>query len=156
MTVRDLSRLGPDAIDGHLSSSVYFSSLNSPENAAFIHAYAQSFPDGPVSSADAESSCIDRQTFRAGLTPRIGRSAANGQFEVLLESREPIAPDPYLVQPRRALRAAGSRSAANTSIATGLPICRILSSLSTAQLRRPRRLVGFPIPTPSDRQAGGN
>ncbi|WP_404554806.1 transporter substrate-binding protein [Bradyrhizobium niftali] len=41
MTVRDLSRLGPDAIDGHLSSSVYFSSLNSPENAAFIHAYAQ-------------------------------------------------------------------------------------------------------------------
>ena len=29
---------------------------------------------------------------------RIGRSAANGQFEVLLESREPIAPDPYLVQ----------------------------------------------------------
>jgi len=97
--VRDLSRLGPDAIDGHLSSSVYFSSLNSPENAAFIHACAQSFPDGPVSSADAESSCIDRQTFRAWLTPRIGRSAANGQFEVLLESREPIAPDPYLVQP---------------------------------------------------------
>jgi len=55
--------------------------------------------DGPVSSADAGSSCIDRQTFRAWLTPRIGRSAANGQFEVLLESREPIAPDPYLVQP---------------------------------------------------------
>ncbi|WP_404554807.1 transporter substrate-binding protein [Bradyrhizobium niftali] len=70
--------------------------------------------DGPVSSADAGSSCIDRQTFRAWLTPRIGRSAANGQFEVLLESREPIAPDPNLVQPRRALRAARCRSAANT------------------------------------------
>jgi branched-chain amino acid transport system substrate-binding protein len=132
----ELPEIGPDAIDGHLSSSVYFSSLNSPENAAFIHAYTQSFPDGPVSSADAESSYIavkllaaalsqagtddarrvraavadqrlrapqgevriDRQTFHAWLTPRIGRSAANGQFEVLLESREPIAPDPYLIQ----------------------------------------------------------
>ena len=41
---------------------------------------------------------IDRQTFHAWLTPRIGRSTASGQFEVLLESREPIAPDPYLVQ----------------------------------------------------------
>ncbi|KYG20614.1 aliphatic amidase expression-regulating protein [Bradyrhizobium sp. AT1] len=132
----ELPEIGLDAVDGHLSSSVYFSSLNSPENAAFIEAYAQSFPDGPVSSADAESSYIavkllaaalsqagtddarkvraavadrrlrapqgevriDRQTFHAWLTPRIGRSAANGQFEVLLESREPIAPDPYLVQ----------------------------------------------------------
>jgi branched-chain amino acid transport system substrate-binding protein len=132
----ELPEIGPDAIDGHLSSSVYFSSLNSPENAAFINAYAQSFPDGPASSADAESSYIavkllaaalsqagtddarkvraavadqrlrapqgevriDRQTFHAWLTPRIGRSSVNGQFEVLLESREPIAPDPYLVQ----------------------------------------------------------
>jgi branched-chain amino acid transport system substrate-binding protein len=113
----ELPEIGPDAVDGHLSSSVYFSSLNSPENAAFIRAYTSSFPNGPVSSADAESSYIavkllaaalsqagtddariDRQTFHAWLTPRIGRSAANGQFEVLLESREPIAPDPYLVQ----------------------------------------------------------
>nr|GAJ34515.1 aliphatic amidase expression-regulating protein [Bradyrhizobium sp. DOA9] len=132
----ELPEIGADAVDGHLSSSVYFSSLKSPENAAFIDAYTRSFPDGPVSSADAESSYIavkllaaalsqagtddartvraavadqrlrapqgevriDRQTFHTWLTPRIGRSAANGQFEVLLESREPIAPDPYLVQ----------------------------------------------------------
>jgi len=132
----ELPEIGLDAVDGHLSSSVYFSSLNSPENAAFIAAYTRSFPEGPVSSADAEASYIavkllaaalsqagtddartvraavadqrlrapqgevriDRQTFHAWLTPRIGRSAANGQFEVLLESREPIAPDPYLVQ----------------------------------------------------------
>jgi len=132
----ELPEIGPDAVDGHLSSSVYFSSLNSPENAAFIAAYARSFPEGPVSSADAEASYvavkllasalsqagtddartvraavadqrlrapqgevrIDRQTFHAWLTPRIGRSVADGQFEVLLESREPIAPDPYLVQ----------------------------------------------------------
>ncbi|RXH39190.1 transporter substrate-binding domain-containing protein [Bradyrhizobium zhanjiangense] len=132
----ELPEIGPDAVDGHLSSSVYFSSLNSPENAAFIAAYTRSFPEGPVSSADAEASYvavkllasalsqagtddartvraavadqrlrapqgevrIDRQTFHAWLTPRIGRSVADGQFEVLLESREPIAPDPYLVQ----------------------------------------------------------
>ena len=41
---------------------------------------------------------IDPQTHHAWLTPRIARSAVNGQFEVLLEARSPIAPDPYLVQ----------------------------------------------------------
>jgi ABC-type branched-subunit amino acid transport system substrate-binding protein len=132
----ELPEIGADAVDGHLSSSVYFSSLKSPENAAFIRAYAAAFPEGPVSSADAEASYIavkllaaaleqagtddartvraavanqrlmapqgevrvDPQTFHAWLTPRIGRSAADGQFEVLLEARQPIAPDPYLVQ----------------------------------------------------------
>jgi branched-chain amino acid transport system substrate-binding protein len=132
----ELAEIGGGAIDGHLSSSVYFSSLNSPPNAAFIETYAKAFPDGPVSSADAEASYIavkllaasleqagtddarpvravvanqrllapqgevriDPQTYHAWLTPRIGRSAANGQFEVLLEARSPVAPDPYLVQ----------------------------------------------------------
>ena len=132
----ELPEIGADAVDGHLSSSVYFSSLNSPENVAFIRAYAAAFPAGPVSSADAEASYIavkllaaaleqagtddartvraavanqsfvapqgevrvDPQTFHAWLTPRIGRSAADGQFEILLEARQPIAPDPYLVQ----------------------------------------------------------
>jgi ABC-type branched-subunit amino acid transport system substrate-binding protein len=132
----ELAEIGADAVDGHLSSSVYFSSLESPANAAFIEAYAKAFPNGPVSSADAEASYIavkmlaatleqagvddartvraavanqrlaapqgevriDPQTHHAWLTPRIARSAVNGQFEVLLEARSPIAPDPYLVQ----------------------------------------------------------
>jgi branched-chain amino acid transport system substrate-binding protein len=132
----ELAEIGADAVDGHLSSSVYFSSLESPANAAFIEAYARAFPDGPVSSADAEASYIavkllaatleqagtgdarivraavanqrlvapqgevriDPQTHHAWLTPRIARSGLNGQFEVLLEARSPIAPDPYLVQ----------------------------------------------------------
>jgi ABC-type branched-subunit amino acid transport system substrate-binding protein len=126
----ELAEIGADAVDGHLSSSVYFSSLESPANAAFIEAYVRAFPDGPVSSADAEASYIavkllaatleqagiddaravqrlaapqgevriDAQTHHAWLTPRIARSALNGQFEVLLEARNPIAPDPYLVQ----------------------------------------------------------
>lgn len=132
----ELAEIGTDAVDGHLSSSVYFSSLDSPANAAFSAAYAGAFPDGPVSSADAEASYIavkllaasllqagtdearaaraavanqrllapqgevriDPQTYHAWLTPRIARSAVDGQFEVLLEARSPVAPDPYLVQ----------------------------------------------------------
>lgn len=132
----ELAEIGTDAVDGHLSSSVYFSSLDSPASTAFITAYAKAYPDGPVSSADAEASYIavkllaaslvqagtdearavraavakqrllapqgevriDPQTYHAWLTPRIARSAANGQFEVLLEARSPVAPDPYLVQ----------------------------------------------------------
>ncbi len=132
----ELAEIGTDAVDGHLSSSVYFSSLDSPANAAFSAAYADAFPDGPVSSADAEASYIavkllaasllqagtdearavraavanqrllapqgevriDPQTYHAWLTPRIARSAVDGQFEVLLEARSPVAPDPYLVQ----------------------------------------------------------
>ena len=132
----ELAEIGEDAVDGHLSCSVYFSSLSSPTNEAFIRAYAQAFPEGPVSSADAEASYIavkllaaalqqagtddaqavrtavanqrliapqgevriDPQTYHAWLTPRIGRSTASGQFEVLLEARDPVAPDPYLIQ----------------------------------------------------------
>ena len=132
----ELAEIGQDAVDGHLSSSVYFSSLPSPVNTAFIRAYAEAFPAGPVSSADAEASYIavkllaaalrqagaddaqavrsavanqrlvapqgevriDPQTYHAWLTPRIGRSTASGQFEALLEARDPVAPDPYLVQ----------------------------------------------------------
>jgi ABC-type branched-subunit amino acid transport system substrate-binding protein len=132
----ELAEIGGHAVDGHLSSSVYFSSLNSPANAAFIRAYAEAFPHGPQSSADAEASYIavkllaaalqqagtddacavraavanqrllgpqgevriDPQTYHAWLTPRIGRSTASGKFEVLLEARDPVAPDPYLVQ----------------------------------------------------------
>ncbi|WP_407181410.1 transporter substrate-binding domain-containing protein [Bradyrhizobium sp. STM 3562] len=132
----ELAEIGEDAVDGHLSSSVYFSSLSSPENAAFISAYTEAFPVGPVTSADAEASYIavkllatallksgtddvrtvraavanqrllapqgevriDPQTFHAWLTPRIGCSASGGRFDVLLEARQPIAPDPYLVQ----------------------------------------------------------
>ncbi|ABD88567.1 transporter substrate-binding domain-containing protein [Rhodopseudomonas palustris] len=132
----ELAEIGEDAVDGHLSSSVYFSSVGGVANAVFRRAYAAAFPQGPASSADAESSYIavkllaaalqqagtdearavraavanqrlaapqgevriDPQTYHAWLTPRIGRSTADGQFDVLLEAQQPIAPDPYLVQ----------------------------------------------------------
>ncbi|RVU21198.1 transporter substrate-binding domain-containing protein [Methylobacterium oryzihabitans] len=54
----ELEAIGPEAVDGHLSSSVYFSSIDTPRNRAFTAAYAARFPDGPTPSADTESAYI--------------------------------------------------------------------------------------------------
>jgi ABC-type branched-subunit amino acid transport system substrate-binding protein len=54
----ELEAIGPDAVDGHISSSVYFSSIRSAENERFLAAYAARFPDGPATSADAEASYV--------------------------------------------------------------------------------------------------
>jgi ABC-type branched-subunit amino acid transport system substrate-binding protein len=151
----ELAEIGPDAIEGHLTSSVYFGSVDSPENAKFVQAYAEAFPDMPMACADAEASYIaakllaaalqqagtdearsvraavanqrllapqgevriDPQTFHAWLTPRIGRSRANGQFDVLLEARSPVAPDPYLVQ-----------SSPRFAVAMRSPVLRVVQS----------------------------
>jgi branched-chain amino acid transport system substrate-binding protein len=52
----ELEAIGVDAVDGHLSSSVYFCSIRSAHNARFLQAYGAMFPDGPTASADAEAS----------------------------------------------------------------------------------------------------
>ncbi len=54
----ELAAIGPAAVDGHITSSVYFSSLDTPENARFVKAYRARFPDGPVVSADAEATYL--------------------------------------------------------------------------------------------------
>ena len=41
-----------------ITSSVYFSSLDTPENHRFVKAYHARFPDGPVVSADAEATYL--------------------------------------------------------------------------------------------------
>jgi urea transport system substrate-binding protein len=132
----ELDEIGAEAMDGHLSASVYFASLQSEVNAAFIKAYATRFPEGPALSADAEASYlamkllgialakagtdavpeviaaatqleieapqggvrIDEDTLHTYLTPRIGRSTKAAQFEVLMEAKAPVRPDPYLVR----------------------------------------------------------
>lgn len=137
----ELLEIGGDAIDGHLSSSVYFASIDSDANRRFVEAYDRSFPNGPVASAEAEAAfvavtllaqtlaaagtdamgpvrarvggqrldapqgpvSIDPQTLHAYLTPRIGRSRADGQFDILMEAQEPVRPDPYLVRSSAAL-----------------------------------------------------
>ncbi len=54
----ELVAIGPGAVDGHITSSVYFSSLDTPENDRFVRAYRARFPDGPVASADAEATYL--------------------------------------------------------------------------------------------------
>jgi urea transport system substrate-binding protein len=54
----ELDEIGAEAVDGHISASVYFGSLRSPANAAFIEAYTARFPEGPALSADAEASYV--------------------------------------------------------------------------------------------------
>ena len=54
----ELAAIGPAAVDGHITSSVYFSSLDTPENDRFVRAYRARFPDGPVVSADAEATYL--------------------------------------------------------------------------------------------------
>src|SRR3981081_1036319 len=52
----ELEAIGEGAIDGHLSSSVYFCSIQSAANLQFLDAYEGRFPMGPTASADAEAS----------------------------------------------------------------------------------------------------
>jgi ABC-type branched-subunit amino acid transport system substrate-binding protein len=54
----ELDAIGPEAVDGHITSSVYFASLETPENARFVKAYAARFPHGPAASADAEATYL--------------------------------------------------------------------------------------------------
>lgn len=54
----ELEAIGPDAVDGHISSSVYFSSIDTNENRRFVAAYVTRFPEGPTPSADAEAAYI--------------------------------------------------------------------------------------------------
>ena len=132
----ELAEIGQEAMDGHISSSVYFSSITSPANCRFAEAYRGRWPNSPAASADAEASyvavkllaeaiscagsddvdavrralptltvdapqgtvSIEGATNHAYLTPRIGRSTASGQFDILWEADGPVQPDPYLVK----------------------------------------------------------
>lgn len=63
----DLVNIGGDAMEGHISSSVYFSSVRTPENHAFVANYAAAYPDKPWTSADAEASYIAVKLLAAAL-----------------------------------------------------------------------------------------
>jgi branched-chain amino acid transport system substrate-binding protein len=54
----ELVEIGPAACDGHLSSSVYFESIDSARNRAFVASYRRRFPGAGPTSADAESSYL--------------------------------------------------------------------------------------------------
>ena len=141
----ELLAIDERARDGHISSSVYFSSVETAENRRFIKAYEARFPEGPVVCADAEASYVavrlmaasladagtdepaavlaaagrqslrapqgeirlDPQTMHAFLTPRIGRSRADGRFDIIHQAPAPVAPDPYLTRTASRLEAIG-------------------------------------------------
>lgn len=63
----ELIEIGADAADGHISSSVYFESIASATNAAFVREYRARFPDSGPTSADVESSYIAVQLLGRAL-----------------------------------------------------------------------------------------
>ena len=68
----ELDAIGPDAMDGHVTASVYFSSIASPQNEAFTAAYRTRFPDHPRVGADAEASYVAVRLL-AGALAEAGR-----------------------------------------------------------------------------------
>ena len=124
-----------DACDGHISSSVYFSSVRTDANDRFLEAWEWHYPGTGPTSADAEASYvavhmlaraiksagsaepaavlaalnsvsfdapqglihIDPENRHCFLWPRIGRSRADGTFEILHSTNRLVRPDPYLV-----------------------------------------------------------
>ena len=52
---------------------------------------------GQVFDAPQGRVTIDPENFHTALTPRIGLSRSDFEFDVLVEAPEPVAPDPYLV-----------------------------------------------------------
>ena len=54
----ELIEIGPEACDGHVSSSVYFASIARARNRAFVEAYCRRYPQAGPTSADAESSYL--------------------------------------------------------------------------------------------------
>jgi urea transport system substrate-binding protein len=138
----DLSEIDVDCRDGHLSSSVYFASLQTAENKRFTESYRAQFAEGPGPSAEGEAAyiathllakalaqagsddaaavyaaaaglsmqapqgrvSIDRETHHAFLTPRLGRSRADGGFDIVAEARCAVRPDPYMVRATQPLQ----------------------------------------------------
>ncbi|MCF3935478.1 transporter substrate-binding domain-containing protein [Acuticoccus sp. M5D2P5] len=54
----ELASIGPDACDGHLSSSVYFSTVKTRENQRFKAIWRDRYPELGLPSADAEASYV--------------------------------------------------------------------------------------------------
>lgn len=72
----ELLAIGPEAMAGHITSSVYFGSISTAENDAFIKAHNQKFPNGPAVSADAEASYLAVR-FLAQALGEIGSADVN-------------------------------------------------------------------------------
>ena len=97
----ELVEIGVEAAAGHLSSSVYFASIDTPANRAFVQAYRSRFPDAGPTSADAEASylavhLLARAVRRAGTAemtavraalPHVAIDAPQGQVRIDRDNR---------------------------------------------------------------------
>ena len=94
----ELAAIGPAAMDGHITASVYFASLQSAENARFRAAYAARHPQGPAASADAEATYVAVKLLALALaaagTDEIGAVKAAVGRQVLLAPQGEVAIDP--------------------------------------------------------------
>ena len=82
----ELEAIGPDAVDGHITSSVYFSSVHTAENARFVAAYRARFPSGPAISADAEATYIAVRLLALAIREAGGEDAASVKRAVARQS----------------------------------------------------------------------
>lgn len=97
----ELVEIGPEACAGHISSSVYFQSIDRPANRRFVAAYRQAFPNAGPTSADAEASYIavhllaralrrargtDLASVRAAL-PHVSMEAPQGEVHIDRDNR---------------------------------------------------------------------
>jgi ABC-type branched-subunit amino acid transport system substrate-binding protein len=97
----ELLEIGVEACAGHVSSSVYFATVDSPANKAFVSSYRRSFPEAGPTSADAEASYLavhllarairrtgsaDPFAVRAAL-PHVAIEAPQGNVRVDRENR---------------------------------------------------------------------
>ncbi|MGB6541080.1 MAG: transporter substrate-binding protein, partial [Xanthobacteraceae bacterium] len=97
----ELVEIGPAACAGHVSSSVYFESIETATNKAFVASYARHFPRAGPTSADAEASYLavhllaravrrarsaDPFAVRAAL-PHIAIKAPQGEVHVDRDNR---------------------------------------------------------------------
>lgn len=74
----ELEAIGPEAADGHITASVYFSSIRSPDNDRFVAAYRARFPEGPSVCADAEAAYVAVRLMAGALSqaaPDLGPEA---------------------------------------------------------------------------------
>ncbi len=75
-----------DASDGHISSSVYFSSLQSDANARFVSAWERHYPGAGHTSADAEASYI-----AVHMLARAIRYAGSADAEAVLQALSAVS-----------------------------------------------------------------
>lgn len=63
----ELQAIGPDGAAGHVASSVYFQSIESTVNAAFVQTFKERLGPGRVTSADAEAAYLSVQLLAESL-----------------------------------------------------------------------------------------